>query len=338
MANYTLGLDNLISLIRAELRNTPFISSFEHIKYEAKRVQRGDLFIALNPFEIKNAIANGAYGIIHEGNIVISDDEIAWLKVDNIKDALLRLLRFHLMQKSLKVYSVDDITLELFHSIAATKVVILEDSIEDNLKTLFSLDDESVVIYQINSLYEDLFTTTKSVYELENSYSVKVEESTLFETSFIYKEHLYERISLSKLLLPNIQKMFNILEDASIEFKVKPFMQSHFSPIFINKHFKAVEFGQSSKVLICENDLKLFVEAISFLKENAPWAKSLFFIDKENVLKIEAIKEITVYTNENDLVKKLKESDFDFALLFNQAISLLDNSNFSATPQQLSLF
>lgn len=338
MANYTLGLDNLISLIRAELRNTPFISSFEHIKYEAKRVQRGDLFIALNPFEIENAIANGAYGIIHEGNIVISDDEIAWLKVDKIKDALLRLLRFHLMQKSLKVYSADDITIELFHSVAATKIVILKESIEENLKNLFALDDGNVVVYQINSLYEELFTTTKSVYELENSYSIKIEESTLFETSFIYKNHLYERINLSKLLLPNLQKMFNILEDAAIKFKLKPFTQAHFLPIFINKHFKAVEFGQSSKVLICENDLKLFVEAISFLKENAPWAKSLFFINNENALKIEAIKELTVYTNEDDLVAKLKEANFDFALLFNQDISLLKNSNFSAAPQQLSLF
>lgn len=338
MANYTLGLENLISLIRAELRNTPYISSFEHINYEAKRVQRGDLFIALNPFEIENAIANGAYGIIHEGNIVISDDEIAWLKVENIKDALLRLLRFHMMQKSIKVYSVDDITLTLFHSVVATKVIILEDSIEENLKTLFSLDDGNVVVYQINSLYEDLFTTTTSVYELETLYPIKIVEHTLFETSFIYKEHLYERINLSKLLLSNIQKMFNILEDASVEFKLKPFVQSHFSPIFINKHFKAVEFGQSSKVLICENDLKLFIEAISFLRENAPWARSLFFIDKENAAKIEQLKNITIFDNENDLVEKLKESHFDFALLFNQKISLLENSNFSATPKQLSLF
>ena len=338
MANYTLGLENLISLIRAELKNIPYISSFEHISFEARRVQRGDLFIALQSHEISDAIKKGAYGIVYEGDIEISDSEIAWLQVKDIKDALLRLLRFHLMQKNIKVYSVDNITLPLFKSINSQKLIIFQGDIEDNLKKLFALDDNSVIIYQISSLYEEIFTEKKSVYDLPTRNKIEVLENTLFETTFIYKERLYERVNLAKLFIDNLQKTFNVLEDAHLEFKLKPFTLQHFYPVFINKYFKAVDLSQSSKVLIFEDDLKLFTEAITFLQADAPWAKHLFFIDTESSQKIDKNKNIFTYKTQNDLVKKLKKSDFNFALIFKQDATLLENKNFSETPQQLSLF
>ena len=338
MANYTLGLENLISLIRAELKNIPYISSFEHISFEARRVQRGDLFIALQSHEISDAIKKGAYGIVYEGDIEISDSEIAWLQVKDIKDALLRLLRFHLMQKNIKVYSVDNITLPLFKSINSQKLIIFQGDIEDNLKKLFALDDDSVIIYQISSLYEEIFTEKKSVYDLPTRNKIEVLENTLFETTFIYKERLYERVNLAKLFIDNLQKTFNVLEDAHLEFKLKPFTLQHFYPVFINKYFKAVDLSQSSKVLIFEDDLKLFTEAITFLQADAPWAKHLFFIDTESSQKIDKNKNIFTYKTQNDLVKKLKKSDFNFALIFKQDATLLNNKNFSETPQQLSLF
>jgi len=338
LANYTLGLENLISLIRAELKNIPYISSFEHISFEARRVQRGDLFIALQSHEISDAIKKGAYGIVYEGDIEISDSEIAWLQVKDIKDALLRLLRFHLMQKNIKVYSVDNITLPLFKSINSQKLIIFQGDIEDNLKKLFALDDDSVIIYQISSLYEEIFTEKKSVYDLPTRNKIEVLENTLFETTFIYKERLYERVNLAKLFIDNLQKTFNVLEDAHLEFKLKPFTLQHFYPVFINKYFKAVDLSQSSKVLIFEDDLKLFTEAITFLQADAPWAKHLFFIDTESSQKIDKNKNIFTYKTQNDLVKKLKKSDFNFALIFKQDATLLNNKNFSETPQQLSLF
>ena len=83
-----MRLEKALDILYGELVNTPFISAFSGVTYNVKKVVSGTLFFALNPDDIKRAIANGAYGIVFEGDMVCSDDtEIAWIKCEALTRA-----------------------------------------------------------------------------------------------------------------------------------------------------------------------------------------------------------------------------------------------------------
>ena len=92
-----MRLENILALTNAKLINEPFVNSFENIVFQADKIKRGDLFVAFEEQEIQTAILNGAYGIIFSKPTQISDNEIAWIKVLDIEDALKRLLRFRII-------------------------------------------------------------------------------------------------------------------------------------------------------------------------------------------------------------------------------------------------
>ena len=82
-----MRLENLLALTQGTLQNQPFVSRFEGISFNAKKVKRGNLFVAFSNAEIDEAILNGAYGIIFDRPTQIADNEIAWIKVDDVDDA-----------------------------------------------------------------------------------------------------------------------------------------------------------------------------------------------------------------------------------------------------------
>jgi len=340
LANATLRLENVLSLVRAELKNEPFITSFDGIAYEAKRVQRGDLFIALDPKEIDEAVQNGAYGIIFDTHAQISDTEIAWLQVKDIHNALLRVVRFYLLAKDITAYSVDAITLSLFQTLIIPDIQIIEGALEENLKKIFSLREKDIVVYSHNCIDNELFTHMKSVYDLPQKHTIECVEKTLFETSFCYKGLFYERVPLAYILFEYFQRVLNVLDDAHKNFRIRNHFEiKHFQPLFINKHFQAVEFGQSAKVLIFEDNIQLFLEEIRYLQKNASWAKILIAIDKEHAKLVqEQSPTLFIYTTKKSVSEKLKVSSFDFALLFNIDKTILQESALQIAPKQLSLF
>ncbi|MCD6191243.1 MAG: hypothetical protein J7K14_06900, partial [Sulfurimonas sp.] len=99
-----MRLENVLALTHGKVVNEPFVKTFENIVFDAARVKRGDLFIAFDEQSIESAVLNGAYGVLFDKPTQISDREIAWIKVEDINDALKRLLRFKLIDKEITVY------------------------------------------------------------------------------------------------------------------------------------------------------------------------------------------------------------------------------------------
>ena len=87
-----MRIDTIVNLVDGELVNSGYISEINQFSNNLKKVKRENLFISNDIEEIKEAIKKGAYGVLFSKDINIIDDEIAWIKVDNIQDALFRLL------------------------------------------------------------------------------------------------------------------------------------------------------------------------------------------------------------------------------------------------------
>jgi len=336
-----MRLENVVALIHGKLVNTPFVHTFTNIVFEAKNVKRGDLFIAYDENEIEDAIFNGAYGIIFDKPTQISDTEIAWIKVQNLDDALTRLLRFKLIAKNLTVYTCNEIILHFALQITTdNSLVILDGDIKYLYNSLRNLEENTLVLFCPNRTTSDIFTHTKPLLE-NKGLKIKIVEQTLFETSFIYKNIFYERQLLSPLFIPYLEQLFYFFTTYKINFRVKKLtLTNHFEAIFINKKFTIQEFGTTDMVIIFEQESSLVASEMEFLQHYASWAKLLFIVPQNIVssldTKLLSSGNFQTYKEEKEIHKLLNTYDFHFALVMATHKSFLQEHN--EVQKNLTLF
>jgi ferrochelatase len=314
------------------------VSIFTDITIDQKYVKRGSLFIARESSEIEAAIQNGAYGILFDAPTQMIDSEIAWIKVVNIEDALLRILRFHLLEKNITAYECDAITYDLSKQISTQNSFIpVHGDIFAVFKELWDLASQSVILFADSFTCKDLFTHPQSL-PTSSDFKITIIEQTLFETSFIYNDIYYERALLSPFFIPYLETLLELFRIKNIDFKITSFKNiRHFEPVFTNKEFEIKDFGTSDKVLIFEPDFRLVDTQISFLKEQAGWAKIIYIIPKMHAANIQELENIYTYTAQEDIFAILKTTTFHFALIAEQNRTLLETNVFVKKQVQLTL-
>ena len=334
-----MRLENLLALTHGKLINEPFVKQFNNIVFEAKAVKRGDLFIAFHEEEIEDAIAHGAYGILFCKPAQISDFEIAWIKVDDLENALERILRFILIEKELKVYECNEITLKLaLQVITEPNFIALHGEIRELYRVLHSVEHAATLLFCPSVTSRNLFTQVSPLSEHIGE-SINIIEQTLFETSFIYDNVFYERQLISPFFIPFLETLLNLFKQLKINYRLRKFTPiDHFQAVFTNKNFEIKEFGTSDKVLIFEKSSEYIEKEIAFLQKEATWAKTLYLIPQSCQLKEEFLEytHLQKYKNENEILNILRENSFHFALIIGVDKSIL------ATPlhqtNELTLF
>lgn len=321
-----MRLENLLSLTGATLLSRPDITHFEEIVMRPTRVKRGDLFVAYDPRDIPHAVANGAYAILFESDEQITDPEIAWLKVDSVDEALLRLLRFHLLGKSLNAVACDAITLALAEQIVRDEhCCVMKGSLKEELRPLWELPEESWVLFPDRKSCHDLFVNAKSL--PHTGTPVQIIEQTLFETSFILDGEYYERQMLSPFFLPYLNRLVQFLSAAGLHYVISGMQSSsHFVPVFVGDDLQIKTFGQGSRVLIFEDDLSLMLGEIDFIASEAKWAKIIYLVPETHRETLPDIETILSYRTEEDIINILKSVPFHFAVIGGQKKSLLERS------------
>ena len=332
-------LSNLSALVEGKLSNTPSITSFEDVSFDAHKVKRGDLFVALNHNDIETAVLNGAYGILFDKPTQISDQEIAWIKVESIDNALLRLLRFRIMEKSPQVYSCDSISIKLASQIiTSNQLIVLNKGLREHIQELYALEKESIILFNEAIISPSLFVDIKPLSKLVNS-AITIVEQTLFETSFIYEDTYYERQLLSPFFMPYLESVLQFFKQTGIKYQMRDFKPiNHFQPVFTNVHFQVKEFGQSDKVLIFESDFDLIKEQIEFLHAKANWAKIIYLVPNSRVEELNIVDNIYAYESAWDIMQILKNEKFHFALIAEQDAEVLNTDVFAPKIEQPSLF
>lgn len=334
-----MNLANLTALVEGNLTNSPSINSFEDVSFEASKVKRGDLFVALKHEDITLAVLNGAYGILFDKPTQISDQEIAWIKVASIDNALLRLLRFHVMEKSPQAFYCDQISLKLASQIiTSNNLLVLGKSLREHIQDLWRLEDSQYVLFSCENIDSQLFVDAKSISEVPHS-EMNIVEQTLFETSFIYDDTYYERQLLSPFFIPYLESVLYFFKQNKINYQLRNFVPiDHFKPIFTNIHLQVKEFGKSDNVLIFESDFELVKAQIRFLETQANWAKIIYLIPESRKNELLENENIFTYESTWDIMQLLKEKKYHFALIAEQSSEILETSVFDIKNEQPSLF
>lgn len=313
-----MRLENLLALTNARVINTPFVSSFDNIVFDAHKVKRGDLFIVHEESDIEEAIFNGAYGIMFEKPTQIRDNEIAWIKVDSLEDALKRLLRFRLIDKEISVYQCNEIILKLaLQVMTESSFLPLIGDIKQIYRALWDAEDLKTILFCPDLVSEDIFTDVKELpQDVVHKDAITIMEQTLFETSFIYDDTFYERQLISPFFIPFLEDLFYFYKTLGINFRLKKFTPiDHFEAVFTNKKFEIKEFGTSDKVLIFERNITLMTQEIAFLQQKAAWAQIIYLVPETMVSQFEDESNIIGYKNKQEIVSLLKAYHFHFALI-----------------------
>lgn len=335
-----MRLENILALTHGTVVNKPYVNNFNNITLKSKDVKRGDLFMAFDESEIEEAVLNGAYGVVFSKPTQISDSEIAWIKVKDIDDALNRLLRFTLINKDIVVYECNEIVLKLaLQIITESNFIVLNKDIKASSHLLWNINEPTVILFCPTYINKNIFTKTIELSDT-SFHHVNIVEQTLFETSFIYDDTYYERQQLSPFFIPYLEILLHLFKTLSMSFRLKRFTAiDHFEAVFTNKKFEIKEFGTSDKVLIFEKNTMLMEQEILFLQREATWAKIVYVVphgSKNLVDKINNVKSLIVYKNENEILNQLKNFHFHFALIIGVDKSLLLKP--LANKAQISLF
>jgi ferrochelatase len=334
-----MNLQNLTALVEGNLTNSPSITAFDDVSFEASKVRRGNLFVALKHEDIALAILNGAYGILFEKPTQITDQEIAWIKVASIDRALLRLLRFHIIEKSPQVFSCDQISLKLASQILTPNtLLVLDKPLREHIQELWKLEEKQFILFSPKLIDPSLFVDAKVISALQSS-SMNIVEQTLFETSFIYDDTYYERQLLSPFFIPYLEGVLQFFKQNNIRYQLRNFTPiEHFQAVFTNIHFQVKEFGKSDKVLIFEPDFDLIKAQIKFLKQQANWAKLVYLIPASRRDELQESEDVFVYESAWDIMQLLKEKQYHFALIAEQTADILNSNVFDLRIKQPSLF
>ena len=328
-----MRINDVVEITHANLLNEPEISSFANITTELKNVVRGSLFIANDNDKIKEAIEQGAYGVIFEdGDLKIIDQECAWIKVDSLQDAITRLIRYKLLSNNISVLYLKNIEFEIAKEILTDpRVEFLQGDYADFLECIQKQGVQKIITKNPKFLELPLEYLEGIIPSNE---PFKIISCTLFDSKIYFDSKRYI-ISLPSIFLGYLASVMTLFMNEEICFSLAHFEGiSYLKPIFINQKSFICPYGQSGRVLLAEEQVERFKYYTNYLIENAKWAKVCFFVPEN---KQDLFPQAIIYKNLDSLLKNLEQYAFNFALILGVKSADLV-CNLPQLQEEISLF
>ncbi|MDY0365530.1 MAG: hypothetical protein RBQ81_06710 [Arcobacteraceae bacterium] len=284
-----MNITSLVELVDGELKNPPSISFVYNIQTNLKKLKNGDLFISDNQEDINKAVEKGAFGIIYKNDFIqISDKEIAWIKVNDINEATIKIIRYLLSNKELDVFYINEITYDIFNLMVLDSYYIyLQYDLNYLLDKLQSSSEFKLILSSNKELLAKIYPQYKTF--INKKYQISnLTIHSIFETTFSYKDILYYR---AKIPFFYINIFLSVVEYFKIDNPINEIQGlkkwNLLSPIFINKNFKQIEFGKSDKFILTSPAISKAIYTLTHIQKNFKYAKVQVLIHKEysNVLK-----------------------------------------------------
>jgi ferrochelatase len=320
-----MKISSIVDIVNAELQNSPAISFITQSHTNINKINDGDMFISSNKDEIIEAVNNGAFAIIYDIDLDISklNNEIAYIKVTNINEAIIRLLRFELSNKKIKSIYCDDISYEIFNIYKDSSTTLcLGDDILQNYENINNKYDLDMLISTNKEFLTKIYPTSSEFkivhYDLKN-----LIVHSLFETSFSFKDRYFYKLKLPMIY---VDKFISIIEYLNINdvdvSRLKNF--KYLKPIFINQSNQIVDYGRSNMFILANKNKNINYLEVAFLQKAYSYAK-IKIID-DNI------------TNNDQIFEELSKHDFNALYIksksYDDMISLLQENQ----QEQAQLF
>ncbi|MSN96035.1 hypothetical protein F1B92_02310 [Campylobacter sp. FMV-PI01] len=318
-----MKIQTLVRILNAKLLNQPCISSVVDFSFDAQNIKQASAFITFDKSEIGLAIQNGAYAVIFEGSIEIVNDEIAYICVENLKQSILKLIKFISTLKDIKFIKINQLEFDIFRILKLdSRLKILDDDLKNAFLDIYNSKNNTIFISkniymlnQINISYENLLINPEIYPDFDSS---------IFYLNFSFKEKFYS-IKFPQIFLKEIYSIFEFLDQNGLDIKLKDLKDfNHFEEIFIDNAYNVKQ--QSFRALIIESDIELFLRANEFLRHK--FKNGIISISPKNL----DIKSDLKYENLSDI--KIKD-DFRYMLILGDKKEILDMLNLKKYEKNL---
>ncbi|GAA8453648.1 hypothetical protein KKKH17_11280 [Helicobacter pylori] len=330
-----LGVNEAVELSLGELQNTPSISYFNSIVLSLNKVQKGSLFVAKDHTLIPKALELGAYGILYAGEYPLSDRDVAWIKLKDIKHSLNHLFKFCLLNECVVGALLSPIELEIASKIMVSDFVwCLKESLED----LFIIEGCKIAFFDKLEWLHLFYKQERLKEDLKESRLIILNQS-FFCSALVYEKQEYE-FKMPCIFLEPLKRVIQLCEKLQIEFDLnllgkKEYPLDHCKPFFVNKNLEIAPYGTTARVVVAEASKELFEMMLQKALETLSWGKIVVFCRKNSVAFFEKNNPYC-YTTQNNLKEQLKNLAFNFAFIYgissHHLESLLNPPLFKKTP------
>jgi len=326
-----MKIEDIINLTDATLVNSPEVQAIAAATVYPSKVEQGDLFFSSNQEDIDKAIQNGAYAIIYDNDdIVKNDDEIAWLKVSDIKLAAFKLMRYVVLKKEATFYLLKE------HEVTFLKMILTHKTnisfIKNDWKAAFEqvINSDDILFIGAN---KELISTIKPDYKKTTSkrdgYLVS---DTLFRSTFKVGGFVYQEKEITPIHIEHLLRVVDLCEKESLTYSLDRLRYTkHFKPVFIDLKLKSTRASNSDRVAIFTDNLEDITNAREYVKRSNMWVKSIVLTPPKT--KIPEIDHPHWFESEEDIREILKSIHFNYAFIYNA-----DRSILNTIEQEYSLF
>ncbi len=332
-----MRIENLAKIIDGEISNTPSVTYIDQLRVNAKQIKRGDAFLCLEKDDLSEAIKNGAYAVIYKDNVKITDDEIAWIKIDDMEKSIIRYLRFKIMQTSFEMYYTDDITFQILKSTVLDKnILFLDKDLKINFLKIINANAGTLFLSNDKSFIESINPSYKTIKKTENDY-INIVKFSIFQIDFIYDGFYHNNIKIPKIFATNINSSLEFIKNKNLRYRLNDLkITSHFEPIFVDNGLGVKDFGTTNKVIIVEKDIDLIKIEIEYLCKYAKYAKNCLIMSEENMIDGDCF-DILTYKNFFDILN-VKDIKSNFFLVLDNNENILMQLETYQKQKQKTLF
>ena len=324
-----MKIEDILNITQGELINSPTIQAIQSATAFPSKVEMGDLFFATKPEDIEVAVKNGAYGVIFEGEAPKKrDSEIAWIRVESIKEASFRLLRYVQLKKGSKFYLLKPQEVSFLRMILKYKGDI--EILDSNwIKAFESILNGQKDIFVSNN--EELIKAVEPNFrEIENKKEGEIINDTLFKSTFKVDGFIYQEKELTPIHFDYLLEAISLLEELGLEYSLDRLRYTrHFIPIFIDRNGEKIQSGKSEKVAIFCDNLDDIVKAREYIKRENRWLKSIVLTPPK--IKVENLKRAEWFESEDEAKEILKSQDFNYAFIYGADKSIVEPKRESFT-------
>ena len=263
-----MQISALTDIVVGKLLNSPSISFITQTHTNIKKVNEGDAFFAQNQVEIELAIKKGAFAIIYDFESTITDNEIAWIQVEDFTKSVTNILRYKLLEHKNSFIKTNKIffnLLKTFKTKDLSNIILLENNLEKDFEILNTMESEKLIfgtdLNLLNAISGDVMILENKKYSIQNLTS-----HSLFETSFSYKDKFFDKIKLPTVYINDLLQQLELFEN---KIDLKKLNNFHlFKPIFVNKSKQVVPYGQTNRFILAAEDNDIAEIEIDYLLEH----------------------------------------------------------------------
>ncbi len=326
-----MKIEDILNLTEGVLTNTPKIHAIEAATVYYSKVEHGDLFFSSNQEEIDQAIANGAYAIVYDDEKIIrKDEEIAWIKVSDIKLAAFKLIRYVIIRKEAMFYLI------LEHELTFLKMIIKH---KGNIS--FIPNDWRKAFEQILNSDSTLFVgTDKELMQLIQPDIEKINREvdgylvsdTLFKSTFKVDGFVYQEKELIPFHMEYLLRAVDFCNTHNLPYTMDRIKYTkHFLPVFIDTKLRSTKASKSDQVVIFTDNLSDIAKAREYVMRSNMWVKSVVFTPPKT--KVPGIDHPHWFKSEEEVRELLKTIHFNYAFIYNA-----DKSILNTIKEEYSLF